>query len=251
MTAYTSLTEKLFNTPTKLAQRIQRRGLGDALGWCWYQFQWRWREWRLGARTHEYAHNVIVKDDGNHHGYEPIDYLCFDKVLEYLQPISTSDGFLDYGCGMGRAVILAATCPYGHVLGVELDSKLANVARQQIELVRKRGCLQAEATEILEQDATRFAIPHYVNHIFLFNSFTGDVLLETLEQIRCSLERNPRHLKLIYIQPLSDDDPLANIPWLRLDQELSTGYWMHVRSRAYTNVKELESTRIDSQSIDD
>lgn len=236
MTAYVSIAEKIFAAPSKLAQRIRQRGLADAVGWCFYQAQWRWRESRMGVQTSEFAHQVIVEDDGNHHGYEPIDYLCFDKVIEYFQPIGYQDGFLDYGCGMGRAVILAAMQPYGRVMGVELDAKLVQLANQQITPVRDRGRIRAGAVEIVQADATVFEIPAEVNHIFLFNSFVGDVLEATLEQVRRSLELHPRRLKLVYTQPTGDDDPLSRIAWLRLDRELSTGYWMHVRSRAYTNV---------------
>jgi SAM-dependent methyltransferase len=236
MTAYRSFAAKVLSTPSKLAGRIHERGVADAIGWCFYQLQWRCREMRLGVSTAEFTHQVIVEDNGNQHGYEPIDYLCFDKVLEYLQPVSRRDGFLDYGCGMGRAVLLASMAQYGRVVGVELDERLVELANQKVNIVRQRGLVKADRVEIIRADATVFEVPADVNHIFLFNSFVGDVLQATLEQIRRSLERHPRELKLVYTQPIDDDDPLSKISWLELDRELSTGYWMHVRSRAYRNL---------------
>ncbi|MEX1026719.1 MAG: class I SAM-dependent methyltransferase [Candidatus Paceibacterota bacterium] len=233
MTVRTSICGKVAALPEKLSKRLRQRGISDAIGWCLYQFGWRWREWRLGARTREFQHGVVVGDDGEFNGYEPIDYRCFDAVLDYMQPISQHDVFLDYGCGMGRAVIMAATQPFARVLGVEIDNKLAAVARQQIDRVRRRGKLACQAVEIFEADASRWKVPSDVNHIFLFNSFTGNLLQETLHQIRQSALANPRCLKIIYIQPISDEDPLSELPWLQLERELSTGYWMHVRSRVY------------------
>ena len=144
MTAYVSITEKILATPSKLAQRIRQCGLADAVGWCFYQTQWRWRKSGKGVQLSEFAHQVIVEDDVNHHGYEPIDSLCFDKVLEYFQPIGSKDGFLDYDCGMGRAVILATMQPYGRVLGVELDARLVQSVNQQIKPVRGRGRIRVD-----------------------------------------------------------------------------------------------------------
>ncbi len=236
MTAQASLFEKLGSLPTKFFGRLRTQGLGHSLGWCLYQFQWRIREWKLGIRTKEFSHGVVVNDQGEQHGYEPIDYLSFDQVLDYLSPITKQDGFLDYGCGMGRAVILAATKPFGTVLGVELDERLVAVAQNQIQRVRSRGLIRADRVEILQEDATQFEVPADINHIFLFNSFTGLVLQKTLEQINRSLERFPRPLKLIYIQPVVDENPLANIPWLKHVSDLPTGYWTHIRSLVYVSM---------------
>jgi SAM-dependent methyltransferase len=242
MTVRESLFEKLFAAPQKLVLRLQQRGLGDACGWAWYQFHWRFREWRLGANTSEFAHGIIVETDGEQLGYEPIDYRCFDQLMDYLQPITAADGFLDYGCGMGRAVILAGMQPYGTVLGVEFNQSLARVGNEMLQRLKSRGKFRARHVEILEQDATQFEVPASINHIFLFNSFTGAVLQQTLDQIKHSLEKYPRKLKLIYLQPLEDENPMTQVPWLRHEADLPTGYWTHIRSLVYAaEVPALES----------
>jgi SAM-dependent methyltransferase len=233
VTAPASLTKKFAELPAKISTRLRHRGILDVAGWCYYQCSWRLRDWRLGARTNEYDHGVVVGDDGECNGYEPIDYRCFDNVLDYLQPITDDDVFLDYGCGMGRAVIMAATMPFGRVLGVEIDHHLAKIAREQIERVQRRGKLACQNVEIVEADAAQWEIPTDVNRIFLFNSFTGDLLNATLRQVYRSAAAKPRDLKIIYIQPIGDHDPLSELSWLRQEAELPTGYWMHVRSRVY------------------
>ncbi|MBX3422412.1 MAG: class I SAM-dependent methyltransferase [Pirellulaceae bacterium] len=234
MTVRRSLVEKLCAAPQKWMVRLRQRGLGDACGWVWYQFQWRYREWRLGANTSEFAHGIVVETEGEQLGYEPIDYRCFDQIMDYLQPITRADGFLDYGCGMGRAVILAGMQPYGTVMGIEFSQSLARVGNEMLRRLRSQGRFRAEQVEIIEQDATQFEVPADINHIFLFNSFTGTVLWQTLEQIKRSLEKFPRTLKLIYLQPLEDENPMTQVPWLRLEADLPTGYWTHIRSLVYT-----------------
>lgn len=233
MSEQKSLMIKAIQGPSRFWHRARQQGLRNAWGWTWYQFQWRWREWRLGFATREYAHGLAVTDQGLHHGYEPIDYLCFDQIIEYLQPIGPADGFLDYGCGMGRAVLLAAMHPWGYVLGVEIDANLADIARRGIRHLRHRDKIRARRVEILVADATTFQVPDNVNRIFLFNSFVGSVLSDTLNQIRHSCLEVPRPMKIVYVQPITDNDPLSELDWLLLEAELPTGYWTHIRSRVY------------------
>lgn len=234
---------KILGLPGKVIKRSRQRGLLDVLGWSWYQVSWRWREWRLGLGTREFAHGVVVEDAGDCHGYEPIDYLCFDRVMEYFSPISEQDGFLDYGCGMGRAVLLAALQPYGRVLGVEIDPRLAAIARDEVSRFRRRGHARAGRIDILEHDASRYEVPAAINHVFLFNSFTGQLLEDVLERLRESVCRFPRTLWIAYLQPKNDSDPLSQHDWLRCEAELSTGYWMHVRSRIYRTDAALAEAR--------
>ncbi|HMP77922.1 MAG TPA: class I SAM-dependent methyltransferase [Pirellulaceae bacterium] len=244
MTVRKSWIEKLCAAPRKFAVRWRQRGPGDACGWAWYQLQWRFREWQLGARTSEFAHGLVVESDGEQLGYEPIDYLCFDQMMDYLQPITPSDGFLDYGCGMGRGVFLAGMQPYGIVLGIELHPQLAQVGNQMLSRLRAKGKLRAKRVEILEQDAAQFEVPAEINHVFLFNSFTGNVLQQTLNQIRRSLEKFPRMIKMVYLQPREEENPLAQVHWLRHEADLPTGYWTHIRSVVYsTDVPKSEGSR--------
>lgn len=134
---------------------------------------------------------------------------------------------------MGRAVVLAATRPFGRVYGVEIDPALASIAREQVANARSRGRLRARTVEIVETDATTWALPPDVNHVFLFNSFTGVILDRVLERVRESVRAAPRELVIVYGQPVADPDPLAEVPWLERRADLPTGFWTHVRMRVY------------------
>lgn len=228
-----SLAYRVMTGPLNFWRRANARGPGYALGWLAYQFQWRWREWRLGIATREYAHDVAVFDQGECCGYEPIDYLCFDQVLAHLHPIGPEDGFLDYGCGMGRALMLAARHPWGAVVGVEMDPRLAAIARQGLAQLQRRGLQRARRAEVALTDARAYEVPPQVNCIFLFNSFGGAVLQAVLAQVRASWERQPRRIRVVYVQPAADPDPLQGVDWLVPEAELPTGYFPELRSRVY------------------
>ena len=232
MSQFTPSWKKLAQLPGKMRRRLQAHGVRDCGAWCCYQFAWRCREWRMGIDTREFAHGVVVDDHGVCHGYEPIDHRCLDTILDYLGD-PREQVFVDYGCGMGRAVLMAAARPFRRVLGVELDARLASIAEQQVARARRRGKLRCAEVQVLQRDAATWPVPHDVTCVFLFNSFTGDLLATVLEQIRESLEQSPRPLKLVYVQPVADHDTLADCSWLEQRASLPTGFWSHVRTVVY------------------
>jgi len=230
MSRYVSLANKLLRLPAKLFDRCRERGLLETCDWLLYQGTSRFREWRLGIQTGEFD-GLQVGDEGDHHGYEPVEFRCFDLIMQRLAVRPGKDVFLDYGCGKGRAVVLAATYPYRRVLGLELSPELCEIARQQVK--RAYNKLHCREVEILQADAALFPLPDDVNHVFLFNSFKGEVLQGTLEQVRQSLVRVPRTLSLVYMIPTDQDDPLAQLSWLEYRSEISTGFWNHIKCHYY------------------
>jgi len=233
MTRKRNLLEKIASGPLRVWTRLREDGFWNTLQWCLYQCEWRLRERALGINTREFAHGVVVGDDGCCNGYEPVDFRCFDIVMQHLSPVRPEDVFLDYGCGMGRAVVLAAQHPFRRVLGVEIDRRLAGIGREQVRRAQQRGCVKADRVDIIEADASRFELPNDVNRIFLYNSFTNELLHSTLERVRDSILEHPREVLLVYSQPIIDHDVLADLPWLEMSEELSTGFWKHIRTRVY------------------
>ncbi len=58
-------------------------------------------------------------------GSHPTTQLCLELLEEAVQP---GDGVLDLGCGSGILAIAALTLGASHVMGVDIDSKAADVA---------------------------------------------------------------------------------------------------------------------------
>ena len=95
------------------------------------------------------------------------------------------DGFVDYGCGKGRAVVLAATNPFTKVIGVERTKKLADIARDNVERARRHiTCPDVQITNV---DAREWSVPHDITIAFLCNPFGGDILDNVMERIYKSL----------------------------------------------------------------
>ena len=76
-------------------------------------------------------------------------------------------------------------------------------------------------------------MPDDVTVVTLFNPFTGGILRAACEQVRASLRRRPRTVRVVYMNPLCDADPLAEIDWLVRVRGLSPGRWHTQRFALY------------------
>ena len=130
------------------------------------------------------------------------------------------DVFIDYGCGMGRAVVLAATYPFRRVIGVERSIALSKIARDNIH--RASHKLRCADVTIATTDARDYEVPHDATHIFLFNPFDEPIVMTVLTRIRDSIAAHPRRLSIIYALPACRRDPLVDVSWLTLKHELET-----------------------------
>ena len=99
MSEYSSPIQKIFRLPTKILSRVRGQGMVKTIGWCWYQWTWRYREWRLGIDTAEFSHGFQLQDEGECNGYEPVDYKCFEDIVASIDVRPGQDVLLDYGCG--------------------------------------------------------------------------------------------------------------------------------------------------------
>jgi SAM-dependent methyltransferase len=232
MSLYFTL-QKLSRQPQRITQRLLERGPLELSKWFAYQLQWRLRERRLGIDTleHAYGINVYGKDGGQY--YDPIDYRCLDRILDFMAPDPDRDVFLDYGAGLGRPVIAAAERPFRRVIGIENNELCLELCRRHVASAQKSGRLRCEI-EIVSQDAQTYQVPPEVNKVLIYNAFVEQSLSDrVLEQIRRSLLANPRDLTLVFVPLHRHADFLESCPWLSLQCELDTGFWDHVKIMVY------------------
>lgn len=151
---------------------------------------------RLGIDTRGYrtATSVLGRfADGR--PYEPIDYAALRHFVVPLGP-RPSDIALDVGCGMGRVTCWLARSPVGRSIGVELDPDLAARASQNACLLRGRGA----EVDIRLGDGCRTDLSG-VTIMFLFNPFGAESTAALLENLRASLQAEPRTVRICYVFP--------------------------------------------------
>ena len=156
----------------------------------------RYQEWWFGIHTDAVIQLDELKlEDPDRRYYSPANYHAFTAVLSRLNIQPERDVFLDFGSGLGRAVILAALHPFRRVIGVEISAELNQVAEENVCRALRR--LRCRSVELITADAATYRIPPDVTVIFLYNPFCGLVLKNVLRNIRESLSEKPREVRLI------------------------------------------------------
>ncbi len=227
-------------------RRFVCRGPCHAMRWVCHHVYERYREWILGVDTASFDRWIGSIGHDACHDYEPMSYACIERTLGKLSIRPGRDVFLDYGCGKGRAVIVAATLPFARVIGVELMDDLCDIARANVRKAARS--LVCKDVEIVAADATQYEVPDDATVIYFYNPFWDEVLAAVQERIRASLVRNPRKLSIVYLLNPGQHDAFAQLDWLdRVSDEPEL--WENVRCVIYeTSV--AASCDVDDQKLE-
>jgi SAM-dependent methyltransferase len=146
---------------------------------------------------------------GNGHGHDRYNtayYGIAPSVFQGLisrwrrtRPVAPIDGFtfIDFGAGMGRAVMLAAELPFRDVVGVEINPVLARIARKNLAVWRGSG--RACAPMRFEcRDAAEFRFPAGPCVAFLFNPFGAPVMRRLLKRVAETFASRSGQFDLLY-----------------------------------------------------
>ncbi len=132
--------------------------------------------------------------------YEPTPARPFRKLMTAFG-IPRSGTFVDFGCGKGRVVLLAAECGFTRVVGVDFSRELCDIARQNVSRYLDRG--GTSTIEVIESDAIDYDVKSDDKVFFFFNPFDEVVMARVLDNIKSSLTEHPREIWLIYYNPVA------------------------------------------------
>ncbi|HCA57353.1 MAG TPA: class I SAM-dependent methyltransferase [Blastocatellia bacterium] len=157
------------------------------------------------------------KGGGIYAGTEP---KYFRAVMDSLDIDFSRFHFIDFGSGMGRALLLAADYPFKKITGIEFSPELHEIAEKNIRSYtrRKRACSDLES---VCEDATTYALPREPSVYYLFNPFNRELFGSVIHSFERSLAEDPRDAYVIYMNPVNDDlfvdspafEPLDRGPW--------------------------------------
>jgi len=109
--------------------------------------------------------------------------------------------FVDFGCGKGRALFLAAEQGFRRVLGVEFVPSLHRVARMNVDAFRRQRP-SAPPIEVHFGDAATYPIPPEDAMLFFYNPFGERVMRKVAANIQASIRARPRSLVIAYRNPV-------------------------------------------------
>jgi len=181
------------------AHRGWKRTLAIAAYELWYE-----RKFHANTGVIVPAEQLDVDAEARSHSrdYFPSSYLFIHEALSQYGFDWRGRTFIDFGCGMGRVLLVASDLPFEKIIGVELSPSLAAVARQNLARHYKASSKITPAWSIEVIDARQYDIPESATVFYFFNPFDAAVLGETADRIIASIRRAPRDCFVIYIKPV-------------------------------------------------
>jgi hypothetical protein len=154
--------------------------------------------------------------------YSPTPYPAFFRAMRLVGADLPSSVFVDYGSGLGRIVMCAASLPLARVIGIEFADEL--VRRCNANLERARSRFACKDTVILHANAMTWRVLPEVNIFHFYNPFLGNTLRTTVSEIARSLRNVPREAWILFGSPWEMSRIMAAgeiIPaaWVRSSQD--------------------------------
>ena len=128
--------------------------------------------------------------------YSPTQYPAFFKAMKLVGANLPTSTLVDYGSGMGRAVVCAATMPLRRVIGVELVEELDRRAKLNISSAQHRFKCKNVSTVVA--NAMDWPVGPHVNIFHFYNPFLNDTLKGCIGQIAKSLRDHPREAWIVF-----------------------------------------------------
>jgi len=191
----------------RIATSLQRRGFAGTAQFAAVRARDRWDEWleqrfdrRYGIDTCGNRRDMPAAFRGN--SYEPVTPRMFRAMIRAARVPAGRFTFLDYGCGKGRAVFLAAELGFRRSIGIELNPALFEVARRNA-LAFRRARRGAGAIDIVLGDATVFRPPADEDAVlFFYNPFGEALMAKTVATIEAACREAPRRRVVAYRNPV-------------------------------------------------
>ena len=135
--------------------------------------------------------------------YLPVDYFILEKLMDYVKALDNKKGFLDLGCGKGRALVVAAAYGFNPVIGLDFHPTLSSEAAYLTGTLKDR--FPKTSFKVINNDAFYFEIPANVSTIFLFNPFDEVIMSGVMVNILKSQRITPRVIRVLYANPVHKD----------------------------------------------
>lgn len=146
--------------------------------------------------------NAAIESNNITHSsiYQGVGYYSLEKAFDYLQSLNVNQNIVDFGCGKGRVLAVAAHYGFKKITGVDFARSLCNDALKNIERIKP---LYPDTNfKVVCDDVVNYKIENDTNVFFFFNPFDEVVMLEVVKNILNSLKENLRKIYVVYVNPL-------------------------------------------------
>lgn len=127
--------------------------------------------------------------------YKPTRIRHFRLLIKGLK-LPEESVFVDMGSGKGRVLLMASMNNFKRITGVEISSRLCEIARNNTIKFEKK-LKQALNIEIVNEDVLKYKIKSDENVFYFYKPFDNFVMETIIERIKKSVIENPRKVWLI------------------------------------------------------
>jgi len=175
---------------------LRREGLVATLRYIGARLIEEGYERRFGVRTRgQILLESLGISDPDGVWYAPTSYPGFFRAMKHVK---TSGAFVDFGSGLGRILVAAATFPFGRVTGVEFSARLVQRSRENVARARGTVCPRIE---VVCANAADWHVPDDVTVFHFYNPFRGATLRAVVTDIARSLRDAPRRAWIVFAYP--------------------------------------------------
>lgn len=164
--------------------------------------------------------HIASKNRSHGKGYQPTGVSAFQQILDRVD-LPRDVGFVDYGCGKGRILLLAAQAGFSNVVGVEWSAELCAIAESNVS--RFAATMDtAPPIRVVHADAATWEPDPQVSVFYFFLPFDAHLMREVLARIVRSVTTSPRRAWVIYNVPTHRAE-LDRLPEFELETDLVAG----------------------------
>jgi SAM-dependent methyltransferase len=160
----------------------------------------------LGIETARPVHHGDLEFGDDAGGfYQASNWVNLVLLAQALRRIHVkpTDSFIDFGCGKGQVLALAARFPFGKVIGLDLSPSLIATAQHNMDRIRAKS--RSKAIELVQQNALDYEIPDDLTIAYFYMPFPTSVYEPVVRNIAASIARHPRTFRIIYLEQGPDD----------------------------------------------
>lgn len=162
------------------------------------------REKKYGLNTIELDRLNRITIEGNNidHAsiYQGCNYYVLEKGFNYLKSIHENKNILDFGCGKGRALAVAAYYGFEALTGIDFAKPLCLLAKKNLE--KTKHLFPAVTFNVICDDVINYKIEAQQTVFFFFNPFDEVIMLQVVKNILFSLKKKPRKVYAMYANPV-------------------------------------------------
>lgn len=153
-----------------------------------------WVDKTLGVETNK----CMISDEHDNvmnFMYEPITYNDLKFVFRE-HPFHENDHLIDFGCGKGRVLVMAAKYGCKNLHGLDINDSLIETAKSNMMSCSDRfGQMNYN---LLSMNAKVYAFDPMINKVFFYNPFQLKIFIYVFKALMRSLEESPRNLTVFF-----------------------------------------------------